>query len=207
MQKKYLKHSARHRNHLIKSDSVLGAVIDKFKLPRRELRGQPFHSLARSIIGQQLSVKAAQSIYNKVLGLFGGKVFPNPKKLLAMPKARLRKAGLSNAKVEYLRNLAKFVSAHTKEFKNLGKMADQEIIDLLVKIKGVGIWTAEMFLMFCMGREDIFSYGDLGLRNAMKKIYKLRKMPSPKRAKEISDKWKPFRTHASLYLWQSLDNE
>ena len=191
----------------MEADPILKKIIGNNSLAPHELRGNPFPSLARAIIGQQLSVKAAQSIYNKVLLSFKSKVFPSPKKLLAMPKSKLRKAGLSNSKVEYLRNLANFVISHAKEFRNLDKMSDQEIIDLLVQVKGVGVWTAEMFLMFCMGREDVFSYGDYGLKVAMRKIYRLRKIPSVKRAKQISDKWKPYRTHASLYLWQSLNNQ
>jgi DNA-3-methyladenine glycosylase II len=207
MHKKQFVHSAKHRNYLIKADPILKKIIMANALASRELRGKPFLSLARAIIGQQLSVKAAQSIYNKVLEAFKSKTFPSPKTLLAMPKSKLRKAGLSNSKVEYLRNLANFVELHTKEFRKLEKMTDQEITELLVQIKGVGLWTAEMFLMFCLGREDVFSYGDYGLRMAMQRIYGLRKIPSEKRAKQISDKWKPYRTHASLYLWQSLNNQ
>jgi DNA-3-methyladenine glycosylase II len=207
MQKKHFKHSPRHRKYLIKADPILKEIIEANKLPLLKLRGKPFSSLARAIIGQQLSVKAAQSIYKKVLATFKSKTFPSPQKLLTMSKAKLCKAGLSNSKVEYMRNLANFVESHTKDFRNLDKMSDQEIIDLLIQIKGVGVWTAEMFLMFCLGREDIFSYGDYGLKVAMRKIYRLRKIPSAKRAKQISDKWKPYRTHASLYLWQSLDNQ
>jgi DNA-3-methyladenine glycosylase II len=207
MQKKHFKHSARHRSYLIKADPVLKEIIEANVLAPRELRGKPFPSLARAIIGQQLSVKAAQSIYKKILTTFKSNAFPSPEKLLAMPKTKLRKAGLSNSKVEYLRNLATFVGSHAKDFRNLERMSDQEITNLLIRIKGVGIWTAEMFLMFCLGREDVFSYGDYGLKVAMRKIYGLRKIPSAARAKQISDKWKPYRTHASLYLWQSLNNQ
>lgn len=207
MQKKHFKHTTKHRSYLITADPILRKIIEANALASRELRGKPFASLARAIIGQQLSVKAAQSIYNKVLATFKTKVFPTPAKLLAIPKAKLRKAGLSNSKVEYLHNLANFVISHKKEFRSFQKMSDQEIIDLLVQIKGIGPWSAEMFLIFSLGREDVFSYGDYGLKMAMRKIYKLRKMPSAKRAKQISDKWKPYRTHASLYLWQSLNNQ
>lgn len=204
---KTFRHTKRHRDHLIAVDPILASAIANIKLRSRELRADTFHSLARSIIGQQLSTKAAASIFAKVQLLFKSKTFPNPNEFLKMPAAKLRKAGLSKAKVLYIKNLAKFILKHQKEFAAISKLADEEIIALLTQIKGIGKWTAEMFLIFSLGREDVFSYGDLGLRAAMKTIYKLRKMPSVLRAKQISDKWKPYRSHASMYLWQSLDNE
>ncbi len=204
---KTFRHTKRHRDHLIAADPILATAISSLKLRSRELRGEPFHSLARSIIGQQLSVKAAASIFAKVKALSKAEPFPAPAEFLKIPAAKLRKAGLSKAKVLYIKNLAKFMIKHAAEFEAIQKLDDETVITLLTQIKGIGRWTAEMFLMFSLGRQDVFSYGDLGLRMAMKKIYKLRTVPSAKRAKQISDKWKPYRTHASLYLWQSLDNE
>jgi DNA-3-methyladenine glycosylase II len=202
------RHTKRHRDHLTTTDPILGKAIELLKLRKRELRPDTFDSLARSIIGQQLSVKAAASIFIRVQMLFPkSQPFPTPVEFLKMSASKLRKAGLSKAKVDYIRNLANFMIKHQAEFAAIDKLTDEEVIELLTQVKGIGRWTAEMFLMFSLGRQDVFSYGDLGLRAGMMKIYKLRKMPSVRRAKEISDKWKPYRTHASMYLWQSLNNE
>lgn len=200
-------HTKRHRSHLEQSDPILKAAIVSLKLSPRELRDDPFYSLARSITGQQLSVQAAATIFSRLQKLFRTSTFPTPKRFLAMKTGPLRKAGLSESKVGYMRNLAQFVISHKKEFSRLAKLSDDEVIALLTQIKGIGVWTAEMFLMFSLGRDDVFSYGDLGLRNAMQKVYKLRKPPSKRTAERISAKWKPYRTHASLYLWQTLKNQ
>jgi DNA-3-methyladenine glycosylase II len=201
------RHTAKHRIHLEGADPVLKEAIANIKLKPRVLRTGYFHALARSIIGQQLSVGAAASIFTKVQKLFRTTSFPTPATFLAMPEQELRQAGLSQAKVGYIRNVAEFILAHPKEFKKLETLSDEEIIALLTQIKGIGRWTAEMFLIFCLGRDDVYSHGDLGLRTALKNIYKLRKLPSPQRAKKITDKWKPYRSHGSLYLWASLDND
>lgn len=202
------RHTKRHRDHLVAADPILGQAIVLLKLRPRTLRPDTFHSLARSIIGQQLSTKAAASIFLRVQSLFPkSQPFPAPAEFLKMAASKLRKAGLSKSKVDYIKNLAKFMLKHQAEFATIESLDDEAVIELLTQVKGIGRWTAEMFLMFSLGRQDVFSYGDLGLRAAMKKIYHLRKMPSARRAKETSDKWKPYRTHASLYLWQSLDNE
>jgi DNA-3-methyladenine glycosylase II len=201
---KVFPHTLKHRKHLEKSDPVFWRAIKGLKLQPHPLRSGYFYSLGRSIIGQQLSVKAAASIFVKVQKLFKTKSFPTPQKFLKMPIPKLRSAGLSGSKASYLRNLAQFVIDHPKEFKNLNKLGDEEIILLLTEIKGVGRWTAEMFLIFCMGRDDVYSHGDLALRTAIKNIYKMRSLPTPERAKKITDKWKPYRSHGSLYLWESL---
>jgi DNA-3-methyladenine glycosylase II len=197
----------KHLKHLSKADPVLGKMIATLILPVRKRPKDYFWALCRSIIGQQLSVKAAASISGRVQAFFQTKTFPTPAEFLKMPNTKLRKTGLSKSKVSYMKNLAKFVLKHNQEFKNLNKFSDEEIVNLLTQIKGIGRWTAEMFLMFNLGREDVFSHGDLGLRNAIMKIYKLRKKPSLRRATEISNKWKPYRSIASLYLWASLRND
>ena len=124
-----------------------------------------------------------------------------------MPKAKLRKVGLSGMKVEFMKDLSRKVLDGAVDFKKMKTWSDEEVIEHLVQVKGIGRWTAEMFLMFSLGREDIFSYGDLGLRNAMRKLYNLRKHPSPKQAEKISSAWKPYRSYASRYLWASLELE
>lgn len=202
-----LKNHTVHIRHLKKSDPVLKEVITRVKLPERTLHKNYFQALAQAIISQQLSTKAAATIRGRVIGLFNTKKFPEPKDFIKMSDSKLRSAGLSYSKIGYIKNLARFYISHEKEFKNLKKLSDDEIIAMLVQIKGIGKWTAEMFLIFTLGREDIFSHGDLGLRNAIKNLYRLRKAPSIRRATEISNKWKPYRSTASLYLWASLDNQ
>jgi len=197
--------SRKHIQHLSKADPILKAIIASVVLPIRKPRKDYFHALARSIMGQQLSVKAANTIHDRVVALFRVKIFPSPQQFLKMPDKKLRQAGLSFSKISYLKNLARFVIQHKKEFSNLRKLSDEEIISLLTQVKGIGRWTAEMFLIFTLKREDIFSHGDLGLRNAIVKLYKLRGKPDLKKFTLISDQWKPYRSIASLYLWASLN--
>ena len=197
--------ATKHINHLIKSDPVLAQLILEIELRPTKLRKNYFQSLVRSIVGQQLSVKAAATIMGRVENLFGTKDFPTPEEFLSASDDSLRKAGLSYSKVSYVQNLAHFFIAHAAEIKKIRKMSDEDIIAFLTQIKGVGKWTAEMFLIFSLGREDVFSHADLGLQNAITKAYKLRKKPNQKRLKAISDKWKPYRSHASRYLWESLN--
>jgi DNA-3-methyladenine glycosylase II len=189
--------------YLIENDPVLAEVILKFKLPKRKRRKDYFLSLCRSIIGQQLSVKAAATIIDRYISLLENEV--TPERILKVPKIKLRKAGLSESKALYLKNLARFAIKNKEQFEKMNKMADEEVITFLVQVKGVGRWTAEMFLIFTLGREDVFSQGDLGLQNAIRKLYGFKK-PSERAIKRITDKWKPYRSHASLYLWASLDN-
>jgi DNA-3-methyladenine glycosylase II len=165
-----------------------------------------FASLVGAIISQQLSTKAAATILRRFKALFVNRQFPLPAEVLALEESRLRSVGLSSSKVLYLKHLATAFESKTLDFKRVRTMTDEEIIHMLVQVKGVGRWTAEMFLIFSLGRQDIFSFGDLGLRNAVKKLYKLRTDPSPKKLKQVSNLWQPYRTTASLYLWASLDD-
>jgi len=166
-----------------------------------------FRSLVVAIVNQQLSGKAAATILKRFVALFGGKKFPKPDDVLAMPAAKMRKAGLSKMKVSFLKDLARNVLSGEVNFKAMPDMSDEEVIEHLANVKGIGRWTAEMFLMFSLRREDIFSYGDLGLRNAMQKIYGLKKHPTSAQAEKISAVWRPYRTLASRYLWASVDLE
>ncbi|WP_346317144.1 DNA-3-methyladenine glycosylase 2 family protein [Chitinophaga sp. YIM B06452] len=159
--------------------------------------------LIGSIMSQQLSVKVADVIYNRFLQLYGGKE-PRPQQILDTPPETLRSIGLSNAKVSYVQNVARFVIAEKLTDAKLRKMEDAEVLAYLTQIKGVGRWTVEMLLMFYLGREDIFAADDLGLQTAMNKLYKLD--PTDKKAyKEklmaLSARWAPYRTHACRYLW------
>ncbi len=141
------------------------------------------------------------------MALTPGRKFPTPREIMKMPAAKMRKCGLSRMKVSFIKDLAKKTLDGTLDFKHMDVMTDEEVIGHLTGVKGIGRWTAEMFLIFSLQRDDVFSYGDLGLRNALKKIYKLRKAPTPAQAEKITAKWKPYRSLGSRYLWASLDNK
>lgn len=200
--------------HLKKSDPVLKRLIKEnpikefsvaSPLPRARKR-TPFEALVEAITSQQLSVKAADTIFARVAALTPGARFPTPAEVRAMRPTALRKCGLSQAKVSFVKDLARKVLDGTVDFKAMPRWSDEEVIAHLVQVKGIGRWTAEMFLIFSLGREDVFSYDDLGLRNAMKVAYRMRQQPTRARAEAIAAKWKPYRSLASRYLWASLRN-
>ena len=191
--------------YIKKSDPILAAAIDGTKLRALSKRKDHFRSLVEAIVNQQLSGRAADTILERFVALFPRKEFPSPDDVVKMPTAKMRKAGLSKMKVNFLKDLAKKVLDGTVNLKEIGLWSDEEVIEHLTRVKGIGPWTAEMFLMFSLGREDIFSYGDLGLKNAIKKIYKLKKHPTVAQAKRIADRWRPYRSLGSRYLWATLD--
>jgi DNA-3-methyladenine glycosylase II len=195
----------KHERHLAAADPIMADLVRRIKLESLELRKNHFEALARSIISQQISTRAARSIAAKFVLLFRGK-FPSPAQVLKTPDEVLRSAGLSQSKVKYIKNLAEFAQSH-KDFKRLAELTNEEVIELLVEVKGIGRWTAEMFLIFALGREDVFSHGDNGLKSAIKKLYKLRGQPSQARIEKIAKAWEPYRSQASRYLWASLDNQ
>ena len=161
-----------------------------------------------SIMSQQLSTKVAKVIFRRFLELYKGKE-PKPQQVLDTPAATLRSIGLSNAKVGYVHNVAAFCMEHKITDKKLLAMGNEEIIDLLVQIKGIGRWSVEMLLMFTLGREDVFAVDDLGIQQAMIKLYKLdpaNKKELKQKMLQISAKWSPYRTYACLHLWRWKDN-
>ncbi|HET8567801.1 MAG TPA: DNA-3-methyladenine glycosylase [Candidatus Limnocylindria bacterium] len=162
----------------------------------------PFGSLLRSIVGQQLSVAAARSIFARLVEANGG-TSPTPEELLRLRAGTLRRAGLSAAKVEYVRDLARHVLRGDLELRALRRLDDEEAIERITAVKGLGRWTAEMFLMFHLRRPDVFPVGDLGVRRAIERAYG-REMPTPQELRAIAERWRPYRTLASLYLWESL---
>src|SRR5689334_16427785 len=177
---------------------VLGTEVHELKLHKNI----PLRLMA-SIMSQQLSTKVAQVIYRRFLELYGGKE-PKPQQVLDTPFEKLRGIGLSNAKVNYVQNVARFCIEHKITDKKLLAMSNDEIIELLTQIKGVGRWTVEMLLMFTLGREDIFAPDDLGIQQAMIKTYKLDnsdKKALREKMLKLSEKWKPYRTYACLHLW------
>jgi DNA-3-methyladenine glycosylase II len=174
--------------------------------------GRPDHddhygALLRAIVGQQLSVSAARSIYGRVTERFGGRT-PTPEEILADEPEELRAAGgLSRAKVSYLRSLAEHVISGQLELELLDELPDEEVIAELVAVKGLGLWTAQMFLMFQLERPDVLPVGDLGIRRAIERAYGLDGLPDPPAMEEIAAPWRPDRTLACRYLWRSLQNE
>jgi DNA-3-methyladenine glycosylase II len=160
-------------------------------------------------MSQQLSTKVAKVIFNRFLQLYGGEE-PTPQQIVATPFDKLRAIGLSNAKTQYVLNVAQFAIDHKLDDKTLKKMSDEEIIELLTQIKGVGKWTVEMLLMFTLGREDLFAVDDYGIQVDMKKIYKLddsNKKDFREKMLKISKKWSPYRTYACMHLWSWRDNK
>lgn len=194
--------------HFQKHDRMLSSIIEKIG-PIKELRPDKpanyFFRLCQEIVGQQLAGKAAKAIFVRFQKLFPDEKV-TPAGVLKIPHSSMRKAGLSNAKARYIRDLAEKVSHKELILKNLTNLSDEQVVEELIKVKGIGPWTAEMFLMFTLTREDVFSPGDLGIRKAIKKIYGLKKDPTPKQIEKISNKWKPYRTYACLVLWQALDD-
>lgn len=189
------------------ADPVLAPVIARYALCDIRAHRNYYQALAGEIIGQQLSVKAAASIRKRFEGLFGDK-FPEPKAILEKSVDELRTAGLSGAKAKYIRDLAQHIVDGKVKFDHLDNLSNDEIIAELTDVKGIGEWTAHMFLMFCMGRGDVLAPGDLGIRNAVKKLYNLKETPTPEKVKRIAkkNKWRPYETVACWYLWQSLEN-
>ena len=190
--------------YLSKKDPVLGKVIKKVGVIEWIQDESYFYSLVSSIVSQQLSMKAADTIWKRFEMLLpGGKT--SPESVIALEDQAIRDAGISWSKIKYIKDLAKKTLESGILFEQFEVMKEEEIIEEPIKVKGIGRWTAEMFLMFNMQRPDVFSYGDLGLRRAVQKLYKLRKEPSEKKAAMIANKWKPYRTIACRYLWKSLE--
>ena len=161
-----------------------------------------------SIISQQLSVKAADTIEKRFVALFGG-IFPTPEQIAAKEIDELRSVGLSTQKANYIRDLALHVIDGRVRFNHLDELTNDEIIAELTAVKGIGVWTVHMFLMFCMGRTDVLATGDLGIRNGIKKLYNLETVPTPLDIEELAanNQWHPYETIACWYIWHSLDNK
>jgi len=195
--------------HLSKSDPVLAAVISGSPLCDIKPHKNYYQELVDSIISQQLSVKAAHAIERRFCELFGGSDFPSPQQILTKSVDELRTVGLSRGKAAYVRDLAQHVVDGKVKFDHLDGISNQAVIDELTAVKGIGEWTAHMFLMFCMGRLDILAHGDLGIKNGIQKLYGLDHSPTPQVIQELADKnnWHPYESVACWYIWQSLDNK
>ena len=197
----------RARRLLLRRDPILAAIIREHGpcgLSAAQ-RADHFSALVRAIVFQQLSTKAASTIYARTVALLpGGEL--TPAALAAVSDEQLRSAGISRQKAGYLRDLCQKVSTKVVPLDDLEHMDDEQVIAALTAIKGIGRWSAEMFLMFRLHRPDVFPIGDLGIVNAVMKAYRLRKKPSPDRLRRLGENWKPYRSVASWYLWRSLGN-
>jgi len=199
---------ARARRLLVRRDPVLAALIRRHGpcgLAATQ-RADHFTALVRAITFQQLSTKAASTIYNRMAALMPDGV-PTPEAFACLTDAQLRAVGMSRQKSGYLRDLCEKVSSSVLALDALDSLTDEEVIAALVTVKGIGRWSAEMFLIFRLLRPDVLPVGDLGIVTAVQKAYRLRKRPTPERLRTIGEAWRPYRSIASWYLWRSLDNE
>lgn len=195
-------------DHLTKDSRLRKVLAEQDAVKLSSHKNIPLR-LCASIMSQQLSTKVARVIFHRFLALYGGEE-PTPEQIAATPPEILRGIGLSNAKAQYVLNVAQFCMTHGLTDKKLKKLSNEEVIDLLTQIKGVGKWTVEMLLMFTLGREDVFSADDYGIQVAMKKLYKLddsNKRELKLAMEKIATKWSPYRTYACLHLWQWKDNK
>jgi DNA-3-methyladenine glycosylase II len=196
------------RRHLMRRDKVLGSVVKKIGKCGMADRQRSDHltALVGAIVSQQLSTKAAATIFGRFVALFPEGRIPGPEAIAAQSDAALRGAGLSGQKVGYMRDLSARLIDGRLKLDELEELPDDQVIERLVAVKGFGRWTAEMFLMFRLHRPDVLPVGDLGIVNAMMRLYRLRKKPDAKRMHKIGDAWKPYRSVACWYLWQSLNS-
>ena len=197
------------RRLLMRRDPVLAAIIKRHGpcgLGAARDRFDHFAMLVRAIVFQQLSTKAATTIHSRLLACMpGGKA--TAECLAAVTEVELRAAGISRQKADYLRDLCEKVGSGAVPLDAVDAMTDEEVIEALTKVKGIGRWTAEMFLIFRLQRPDVLPIGDLGIVNAIQKAYRLRKKPTPERMRKLGEAWRPYRSVATWYLWRSLDNE
>ncbi len=196
--------SAKARKHLQSVDAKLYSYIERIEIPNFIRRRDYFAELCDTIISQQLSGKAATTIFERFKALFPAKKITF-KKLLKLSDEEIRACGTSWAKVRSLKDLAQKVKDGNILLEKLDMMSDEEVKNHLIQIKGIGPWSAEMFLMFALGREDIFSFGDLGLKKGLMKVHGLKKEPTVKQIERIVSKWSPHKTYASRILWKSLE--
>jgi len=190
-------------HHLRRSDPVLAGIIDRVGDYRIEFRDPDFETLVKSIVYQQLSGRVANVIFGRLARAAGGKI--TPESILKLRPARMRAVGLSGQKTEYIRDLARHTRDGRVRFEELPELPDEEVMARLTAVKGIGVWTAHMFLIFALRRHDVLPTGDLGIRNAIRKAYGLEALPLPGEIESMAERWRPFCTVASWYLWRSLE--
>jgi DNA-3-methyladenine glycosylase II len=200
------------RAELAAADPAMAKLIERLgeRSVTTRRRGAPkpdaYGALLRTVVAQQVSSHAARAIHGRVLEAFGGKT-PTPKQILAADESVLRGAGLSGRKVEYIRDLAAHIENGELELDRLDELSDEEVISEIVAIRGFGRWSAEMFLIFHLERPDVLAGDDMGIRKAVQLLDGLERMPSPKQVLEIGERWRPHRSLASIYLWESLHGD
>jgi DNA-3-methyladenine glycosylase II len=192
-------------NKLAEIDPRFSRLISEFGYPVFNQDSSYFEALLKNIIYQQLSGKAAKTIYNRFLKLFQSATYLSPNEVLNTPIEHIRAAGLSNQKVTYILDLSKKYSEGSLQLDVLNEKTNKEISDQLIEVKGIGQWTADMFLMFTLNREDVFPLGDLGVKKGVAIIENLPELPTEKDMAKISEKWQPYRTIAAWYMWKLVD--
>jgi DNA-3-methyladenine glycosylase II len=194
-------------NHLKRNDKILAKVINQVGPCTLKPQTDPFESIIDAIISQQLSMFAAQSIFNRFVEYYKPKIFPSPDDILNTSNEDLRKIGISNAKIRCLKDLCEKIKSGQIHLNKIHKLSDDEIVKELTQVKGIGRWTAHMFLIFSLGRLNVLPTEDLGIRKGIMKLYRLRKLPDERKILEISkqNQWSPYCSIASWYIWRSLE--
>jgi DNA-3-methyladenine glycosylase II len=190
-------------HHLRRSDPVLSSIIERVGEYGIRFRNPDFETLVKSIVSQQLSGRVASVIFGRLNSAVGGKV--TPENILKLRPSRMRTLGLSGQKTAYIRDLARHARDGTVIFEDLADLSDQEVIGRLTQVKGIGVWTVHMFLIFALQRHDVLPTGDLGIRNAIRKAYGLAELPTPAQMETMAERWRPYCSVASWYLWRSLE--
>jgi DNA-3-methyladenine glycosylase II len=193
--------------HLAGADPVMGRLVEKQGPRTLTPTDDYFFTLVEAIASQQLATKAADTIIGRIRALVPGEGTPDADQVLALPDESLRGAGLSWSKVSYIKDLAERVASGRLPLDHISRMDEEEIIEALVAVKGIGRWTAEMFLIFSLARPDVLAVDDYGLRAAMRDLYGLPDLPKPAAMREVAEPWRPYRSYASLYLWRSRERE
>lgn len=192
----------------LKKDKRLAEVIarhPKYAFDRGQRRLSAYQALTRAIIFQQLSGKAAGTILKRFVGLYPGTRYPKPEEVLETPVSKMRSAGLSGQKTEYLKDLSRKFLDGTINPRKFKSMTDEEISEHVIAVKGIGQWTADMFLIFTLNRPDILPTGDLGVRKGFQRLFKLKELPTPEKMEKLAEPWRPYRTIACWYLWRLAD--
>jgi DNA-3-methyladenine glycosylase II len=192
-------------HHLRASDPVLSAIIERVGDYGIQFRAPDFETLVKSIVFQQLSGRVANVIFARLAAAVKGVV--TPETILKLRPSRMRSLGLSTQKTAYIRDLARHTRAGTVAFEDLAALSDEEVILHLTQVKGIGVWTAHMFLIFALQRTDVLPTGDLGVRNAIRKAYNLEALPTPEEMERMAERWRPYCSVASWYLWRSLEGD
>lgn len=192
-------------HHLRRSDPILSGIIERVGDYAIQFRDPDFETLAKSIVFQQLSGRVANVIFGRLTAAVGGKL--TPEKVLKLRPARMRSLGLSAQKTAYIRDLARHTRDGRLTFGELPELPDAMVIETLTQVKGIGVWTAHMFLIFALRRHDVLPTGDLGIRNAIRRAYALEELPSPVEMEKMAERWRPYCSVASWYLWRSLEGD